>query len=83
MQCSSSNVLSPQGSEEPTFGIQPLRWLYGRRWLPIGDVPQDTTLINYATDGTIAGDAANNRCYPIEFKQVDERWQLENPGATN
>jgi hypothetical protein len=44
---------------------------------PIGDVSQDTTLINYATDGTIAGDAASNRCYPIEFERADEMWQAE------
>jgi hypothetical protein len=132
MQCSSSDVLSPQGSEEPTFGTgkhsYEIQVAEGKRftvwisWLreahtspsaaqraeladgvvsraeylaaynrfagcmaaagfPIGDVPQDTTLINYATDGTDAGDAANNRCYPIEFKQVDSKWQQENPQA--
>lgn len=128
MSCSSSGVLSPQGSLEPTFGsgkhIYKVVAAEGKRfalwisWMkaadtspsaaqraeladgivtrpeylaaynrfagcmaaagfPIDVVSQASTVIDYSTNGTVAGDAAENRCYPIEFEKVDELWQAK------
>jgi hypothetical protein len=45
---------------------------------PIGDVPQSTIVISYAIVNAAVSDGADATCFPREYEQVDEKWQIEN-----
>ncbi|HEY5321129.1 MAG TPA: hypothetical protein VIJ76_09650 [Galbitalea sp.] len=45
---------------------------------PLGEVSQSTVLISASVQNDAVTRGALATCYPREFKQVDEKWQLEN-----